>query len=102
MNARPGSRFDPCAAMGRWEIAVGQQLRPGDRVVLDRRAVDEYLTIEAHAIDWESLEHTAHVVREARTRRGRTSVVLENTVGRVCDIEDELVLRRLGDHDRNQ
>ena len=101
MSAQAGP-FDVCAAMGRWEVAAGRQLAVGDRVVLDRRAVDEYLALEGDTVDWEHLDDTADTVCSVRTRRGSTTVVLQHTVGRICHLENEVVLRRLSDHDQKQ
>lgn len=95
VSARHGAQADVFAEMGRWEVATGAELRPGDVVVLDPRAVDELLDLEARSVDWEALPGTARTVADRRTRRGTTTLTLENTVGRLLLPGDELVLRLL-------
>lgn len=99
VSARHATQVDVFAEMGRWEVATGPELVVGDVVVLDSRAVDELLDLEARCVDWECLRATASIVRERRTRRGSTILVMEHTVGRLVLRRDELVLRFQADHD---
>lgn len=90
----PGA--DPLAAMGRWEVVDAACLRVHDRVVLDPRAVEEYLTFRPCDLDWNDLDALAFTVT-GTVRRGAPSIAVENMSGRICGLDAVLVLRRLPD-----